>query len=219
MTSLATNTGLCVRVVESTPASNVARCVGIGIGCEAARLARELVACWTVGMLAILHSFNLIAVRTKNLVFPKSTMFRNRAIHFALIVSAFFSVLPSIAAYMVNLQSSNVGIISAFGTFSAESGDSFGFPIKQISLTSQFIFLSVFLFVLLAAFSTPLVEQRSIFLSVFGGQFSHARIINYCVDCVKRNSMIHILKCLSMSTSKTQTLKAVLKHGVSTHKL
>jgi hypothetical protein len=48
MTSLATNTGLCVWVVESTPASNVARCVGIGIGCEAARLARELVACWTV---------------------------------------------------------------------------------------------------------------------------------------------------------------------------
>ena len=48
MTSLATNTGLCVRVVESTPASNVARCVGIGVGGEAARRARDLVASWSV---------------------------------------------------------------------------------------------------------------------------------------------------------------------------
>ncbi len=48
MTSLATNTGLCVRVVESTPASNVARCVSVSIGGVAARLARELIACWPV---------------------------------------------------------------------------------------------------------------------------------------------------------------------------
>jgi hypothetical protein len=37
-----------VRVIESTPARNVSRCVGIGVGGESARLARELVARWPV---------------------------------------------------------------------------------------------------------------------------------------------------------------------------
>jgi hypothetical protein len=33
-----------VRVIESTPARNISRCVGVGIGGKSARLARELVA-------------------------------------------------------------------------------------------------------------------------------------------------------------------------------
>ena len=37
-----------VRVIEGTPARNVSRCVGIGIGGKPARLARELIACGPV---------------------------------------------------------------------------------------------------------------------------------------------------------------------------
>jgi hypothetical protein len=37
-----------VRVVESTPASNVTGCVSVGVSGKSARLARELVACWPV---------------------------------------------------------------------------------------------------------------------------------------------------------------------------
>lgn len=48
MVSLSTNTDLRVRVIESTPARNVAGCVGVGIGGIAARMAREAVACWAV---------------------------------------------------------------------------------------------------------------------------------------------------------------------------
>ena len=42
------NTSLRVWVIESTPACNVASCVGIGIGGKPARLTRELVACGPV---------------------------------------------------------------------------------------------------------------------------------------------------------------------------
>ncbi len=48
MTSLTLNTGLLVRVIDCTPARNVAGGVSVGIGGESARLTREFVACRSV---------------------------------------------------------------------------------------------------------------------------------------------------------------------------